>query len=742
MSRKPRTGLVDRFQSPIAGRIALAGLASVLMFLSGFAVWAARTTNEAARNARRFNELSDSYGRARFAVAEERSLEREYRLEPNAGTRRLFEQTSETFLESLAAIRVIGDRSDRDLVRRMSLEHKRYLMAIDQLFTAVDADQTALVQRIDQQEIDPVFSDIEERIYTASFQHQAEALERFRSLEKTEGQVLVGTVIAFAAGLALLAIFSVILVGHRRLLRKGEERFRSVVQNSSDVIVILSGDGTVVYQSRPLSTAAGSRQLVGMEFIELVDPQDRPEGIHLLSALKEPSDEGRHPLSVEIRVGDSSDSMTYCEVTGNNLLDDPSVSGIVLTLRDVSERKHAERSRELLEAQLRQSQKMEAIGQLAGGVAHDFNNLLSVILNYTRFSMEGLEEDDERRRDMEEVIRAGEQASRLTQQLLAFSRKDVAQPTDLNLNDVVADLERMLRRTLGEQVELETALDQDLTSIQADSGQIQQVIMNLCVNARDAMPEGGRLVLATSNETVDESAALEEPELSPGDYVCLTVTDSGIGMTDEVRTRIFDPFFTTKERGSGTGLGLSTVYGIAAQAGGHVSVRSQVGEGTEFRVYLPVVTASARDPARVDEPSSHRQASPLGGTGETVLVAEDEPGVREVVRRLLNRNGYEVLEAASGKEALSIMAATGRKIDVLLTDVVMPGLSGRDLATLVKKASDGVKVIFMSGYTNDIIAKQGVLHTDEILVQKPFTEEELLTKLREVVGTPTASSVF
>jgi two-component system cell cycle sensor histidine kinase/response regulator CckA len=304
------------------------------------------------------------------------------------------------------------------------------------------------------------------------------------------------------------------------------------------------------------------------------------------------------------------------------------------------------------------------------------------------------------------------------------------------LNDVVTDLERMLRRTLGEQVELETALDEELTSIQADSGQIQQVIMNLCVNARDAMPEGGWLVVATSNETVDESAALEEPELSPGDYVCLTVTDSGMGVTDEVRARIFDPFFTTKERGSGTGLGLSTVYGIAAQAGGHVSVRSQVGEGTVFRVYLPVVTATAREPARGDGSSPlDGQASPLSGMGETVLVAEDEPGVREVVRRLLDRNGYEVLEAASGKEALSIMATTGRRIDVLLTDVVMPGLSGKELATLVKKASSDVKVVFMSGYTNDIIAKQGVLHADEILVQKPFAEDELLTKLREALAT-------
>src|SRR5918996_3862080 len=239
MSRKPRTGLVDRFQTPIAGRVALVGLASVLMFLSGFAVWAVRTTNEAARNARRFNELSDSYDRARFAVAEERSLEREYRLEPDAGTRRLFEQTSQTFLESLDAIRLIGDRSDRDLVGRMSLEHKSYLEAIDRLFTPVDAAETALVERIDREDIDPVFSGIEERVYTASFQHEAEAVKRFRSLEKTEGQVLVGTVVAFAAGLILLATFFVILVGQRRLLRRGEERFRSMVQNSSDVVVIL-----------------------------------------------------------------------------------------------------------------------------------------------------------------------------------------------------------------------------------------------------------------------------------------------------------------------------------------------------------------------------------------------------------------------------------------------------------------------------------------------------------------------
>jgi two-component system cell cycle sensor histidine kinase/response regulator CckA len=311
------------------------------------------------------------------------------------------------------------------------------------------------------------------------------------------------------------------------------------------------------------------------------------------------------------------------------------------------------------------------------------------------------------------------------------------------LNDVVADLESMLRRTLGEQVELETVLERDLADIQADSGQIQQIIMNLCVNARDAMPDGGRLILATSNETVDGSLALEEPELSPGDYVCLSVNDSGMGMTEEVRARIFEPFFTTKERESGTGLGLSTVYGIAAQAGGHVSVQSQVGEGTAFRVYLPVVSDRAREPVRAHEASSRtRESSPLSGMGETVLLAEDEPGVREVVRRLLNRNGYEVLEAGSGKDALSIVATTGSKIDVLLTDVVMPGLSGKELATLVKKVSSDVKVVFMSGYTNDIIAKQGVLHADEILVQKPFAEEELLTKLREALSAPAASSIL
>jgi PAS domain S-box-containing protein len=720
---KSNKRFVDRFQTPIAGKLALAGLASVLFFLSGFAIWAARTTNEAAEKARISKELSDLYERARFSVAEERSLEREYRLQPFPGTQELFQQNSATFLDSLAEIDRIGDPTDLELVGRMRVQHQTYLEAIDHLFTAVDAGRLALVQRIHEEKIDPVFSDIEERIYTASFQHETEATESFALLEETQRQVRFGTLIAFAAGLALLA--TLIYVDHKRRLHGGEERFRSMVRSSSDAILIVGSSGTVMYQSRPLHSGAKSLDVVGLKFVDLVIPEDQELADGFIASLMKEDSAAHQELSVELLVGDGDEDATHCEVVGTNLIDNPNVEGVVLTLRDITERKQAEKTRGLLEAQLRQSQKMEAIGQLAGGVAHDFNNLLSVILNYTRFSIEDLPEGDQRRLDMEEVVKAADQATNLTQQLLAFSRKEVAQPTDLILNDIVIELENMLHRSLGEQVQLETVLDPDLSHVRVDKSQVQQIVMNLCVNGRDAMLEGGRLLLQTSNELVGGSLA--EEELSPGEYVCLSVSDAGMGISEEVRGRIFEPFFTTKERGLGTGLGLSTVYGIVTQAGGHVTVHSELGTGTTFKVYLPAVSA----PKRVIP--SGASTAPDNGMGRTILVTEDEAGVRELVRRMLSRSGFEVLVAPSAKEALSILTSSERRIDVLLTDVVMPGLSGKELATLARKMSRDLPVVFMSGYTNDIIAKQGVLRSDEILLQKPFTEGELLAKVSDAL---------
>lgn len=722
----------DLFKTTIAGRLALVGLASVLIFLSGFSIWGARTTNEAAETARTSKRLSDLYDRARFSVAEQRSLERQYRLRPYSGTRELFTQNSLSFVEYLTEINRIGDRSDLELVERMSGQHVAYKDAIRRLFHAVDTGRTRLVERIAEKQIDPVFSDIEERVYTASFHHEAEASKAFGLLEETEAKVRLGTLMAFGAGLALLAML--VFVDHRRRLQEGEERFRSMVRSSSDVIVIIQEDGTVVYQSRPFDADVEKREVVGLKLLDLVSQQDRPMAAEFMKELDRGERGGGRERSIETRLDGAGDSATCFEVVGNNLVDNPNVAGIVLTLRDVTERKQAEKAHQLLEAQLRQSQKMDAIGQLAGGVAHDFNNLISIILNYTRFSIEGMGEEDQRRLDMQEVIRAGEQAANLTRQLLAFSRKEVAQPTDFIVNDVVVEVENMLRRVLGEQVAFETALDPQLSYIRADRSQMQQIIMNLCVNARDAMVAGGKLVLETSNEEVEGS--LDEPELKPGRYACLTVSDTGVGISEDVRARIFEPFYTTKERESGTGLGLSTVYGIAAQAGGHVTVQSELGVGTTFKVYLPAVGAPSRDEAEGAQTDNRDE------TTETILLAEDEDAVREMVRRMLSRRGYRVLVASSAKEALSILRSETGKIDILLTDVVMPGLSGKELATLAKGIVDDLKVVFMSGYTDDIIARQGVLHEDEMLLQKPFTDEELFAKLAEALVDPVRHQRF
>ena len=383
-----------------------------------------------------------------------------------------------------------------------------------------------------------------------------------------------------------------------------------------------------------------------------------------------------------------------------------------------------------LESQLRQAQKMEAVGHLAGGVAHDFNNILSVIGNYAAFLEQSLPEESEDREDAAAIRGAAARGAHLTRQLLTFSRKEIVKPEVVNLNRTIADFQKMFKKVLPESVDVGMSLESELWFTKVDPGSFEQALMNLIVNARDAMPDGGSLRLQTSNVTLDEHAASLHPGLEPGPFVVLSVTDSGCGMTDDVVARIFEPFFTTKERGSGTGLGLATVYGIVQQAGGYITVYSELGLGTTFRIYLPRTTEVATSATRQVEPES------LTGT-ETILVAEDEIELRKVAARILRRNGYTVLEAESGAAAVELWKKHGASIDLLLTDVVMPQMSGRELVELTS-----MPAVYMSGYTNDIIARQGVLGDEEEFLQKPFGEEELLVKVRSALDKKVSIDPF
>jgi len=393
------------------------------------------------------------------------------------------------------------------------------------------------------------------------------------------------------------------------------------------------------------------------------------------------------------------------------------------TVFDMTERRR-------LEEQLLQSQKMEAVGRLAGGIAHDFNNLLTAIAGYSALLIEQLPENDPRRESAEEIREAGRRAAGLTQQLLAFSRRQVLEPRVLDLNAVIASMEKMLRRVIGEDVELTTALDSGLWRTLADPGQIEQAIVNLVVNARDAMPRGGRLTLETGNVTLDEQFASAYATVHPGPHVMLAVSDTGVGIEASLQARLFEPFFTTKERGKGTGLGLSTTYGIVKQSGGSIWVYSEPGHGTTFKIYLP----------RCDEPLDARAApappaKPRPGS-ETVLLVEDEPEVRRLVEKLLRMEGYAVLSAGSPAEALAAAKAVRHEIAILVTDVIMPGMNGQELARVLAADLPAMRVLYMSGYTDAAIAHQGILPPGTAFLSKPFTPDALARKIREVLDGP------
>jgi len=384
-------------------------------------------------------------------------------------------------------------------------------------------------------------------------------------------------------------------------------------------------------------------------------------------------------------------------------------------------------ARRVLEAQFRQAQKMDAIGHLAGGVAHDFNNLLTAILGYAKFAADGLAPEDRRRRDVDEIIKAAERAAGLTRQLLAFSRKQVLRSTWVDLNQLVTGVSELLRRLIGEHIALDVVSAPDLALVLADAGQLEQVVINLAVNARDAMEQGGRLTLETGNVQLHATSGLQDQTVVPGWYVMLAVVDTGVGMDAQTKRHLFEPFFTTKERGKGTGLGLATVYGIVKQSDGYIWAESEPGQGSAFRVYLP----RAERHVERDAPAVASD-SPLMGS-ETVLLVEDEAGVRQLARRILENTGYRVLDAASGHDAELIFAEHSASIDLLVTDVLMPGLSGPDLFLRLAVDDPGLKVVYISGYATEAMARQFGLDRSRPYLQKPFTANQLVSTVRSVL---------
>ncbi|RJR22302.1 MAG: response regulator [Desulfobacteraceae bacterium] len=428
--------------------------------------------------------------------------------------------------------------------------------------------------------------------------------------------------------------------------------------------------------------------------------------------------------TMDLSIGDR-----WFEVEVDPILDAKNrLTGAVNIISDITERKKAEKERAVLHEQLQQAQKLESIGRLAGGVAHDFNNILSVILGYGDILLGKLHQQDPMRDEVREIVTAGRRAEALIRQLLAFSRKQTLQPQVLDLNEQVRNLEKMLRRLIGEDIALDLALAEDLPPVLFDPGQLDQVIINLAVNSRDAMPKGGKLLIETSAVELDKAYAAAHTGASPGEYVLLAVTDTGCGMDKETAEKIFEPFFTTKEKGKGTGLGLSTVYGIVKQSGGNIWVYSEPGKGTTFKIYLPQTEEKQKTREKI-------VASQEISGGEHILVVEDEESVRNLIKSALTRLGYSVTLAANGGEALLLVEEKGLKPDLVITDVVMPNMGGKELIDRLRRTYPGLGALFMSGYTDNAIVHHGVLDQDTPFIQKPFTLQELGRKVHEVLAS-------
>ena len=499
-----------------------------------------------------------------------------------------------------------------------------------------------------------------------------------------------------------------------------EELFRLIGENAADMIAVVTVDGQRLYNSPSYEKVLGysSEELTRTSAYEQIHPDDRPL---VLAAASEARGNavGRR---LEYRIRHKNGEWLVVESTASAVRNaEGKVEKLVIVNRDITERKQ-------LEQQLVLSQKLDAIGRLSGGVAHDFNNILGVIIGYSEALQEKFGPDDPYREAVDEIQKAGKRAASLTQQLLAFSRKQVLEPKVLDLNAVVADVEKMLRRLIGEDIELKLTTSPELGMVKTDRGQIEQVILNLAVNARDAMPRGGELKIETANAELTEKDAKRYRYVVPGQYVNLQIGDTGCGMDEELQSHIFEPFFTTKEKGKGTGLGLATVYGVIKQSGGYIWVESQPGKGSRFSIYLRRVEGSAEKVLETEGPVKRIRGP------QTVLLVEDEASLRKLTRNTLEQVGFTVLEAQDAFEAVNIAAQTNAVIDLLLTDVVMPGRSGPELAGDLAAARPRMRVLFMSGYTDGAIEAHGVLESGILILRKPFTRHQLTLSIEEVLG--------
>jgi PAS domain S-box-containing protein len=509
--------------------------------------------------------------------------------------------------------------------------------------------------------------------------------------------------------------------------RESEERFRTLIENSADAVAVTDNQGKVVFISGSVKHVLGYspeefQQRLAFDFVH-EDDVVRARS-HFAKALANP----RVPTTTTLRGRHRDGSWRFVEVVTVNRLDDSALRGVVTNFRDVTERTRSEETLRRMEAQLLQTQKMEAIGKLAGGVAHDFNNLLSVILGISSLLLEGIDQGHAMRADLTEIKESGERAARLTRQLLAFSRRQMLDPRVLDLNDVVVSIDRMLQRVLGEDIALEIVSGARLHRVRVDPGQMEQVILNLVVNARDAMPRGGKLTVETANVELDEAFAREHIGVLPGSHVMLAISDTGVGMDEATQAHAFEPFFTTKSTGKGTGLGLSTVFGIVKQSGGTIWFSSTPGRGTTFRVYFPITVDAA-------QPQKSLSMAPVSRGNETILLVEDDTTVRSVVRAILSSRGYDVIDTVDPGEALTACRDLEKPIHLLLTDVVMPLTSGRELAARVSEMRPSIKVLYMSGYAEDTIVHHGVVDEGIAFLQKPITPNALTHKVREVLDS-------
>jgi two-component system, cell cycle sensor histidine kinase and response regulator CckA len=608
------------------------------------------------------------------------------------------------------------------LALRESVEEPAVKALLDRFIKAhetLDANYAAGLARFTANGMNPFEVD---RMLRGQDRAPTDLIDRIASLmsEHTGNQVKNENIAASRALMAFLVVVGLLLVvavqrvlGANQALAESEEGYRTLVETAPDAIVAVDHHERIIMCNDRAAALHGSAGPAAML------------GTHLGNLFAGPP---AAQWNGECTLRRQDGTVLPGEVTAAPLYDrQRNQIGRMVVIRDLTESKQAEEARAKLEEHLIQSQKLESVGRLAGGVAHDFNNLLTVINGYSDLLLQNPNTGDAHRRVVQ-IRNAGRRAAELTQQLLAFSRKQTIQPRALNLNTVVSETEEMFRRLLPESIEMIVQLEPALGRIMADPGQIHQVLVNLLVNARDAMPAGGKLVTETANVDLDAKYAAAHPEVTPGPCVLLTVSDTGAGMDEQVRSHLFEPFFTTKQLGEGTGLGLATVYGIVRQSGGWIWVYSEPGTGTSFKIYFPRV-----DIAVSQEVVAAKVQQSYQGT-ETVLVVEDRADVRTLAMEVLESYGYKVLEASDGASALELAARYTSPIELLLTDAVMPGMNGRELSERLHESRPATKVLFMSGYSENVIVHQGVLKPGIAYIAKPMMPEALAAKVRETLG--------